>query len=47
MFLLRAFVVWQALMAVEVVHGAIHTLLIAPVVGDVQVRRIGGDLCRG
>jgi hypothetical protein len=46
MFLLRAFVVWLVLMAVEVLHGALRTLLLAPVVGGFQARRIGGDLCQ-
>jgi hypothetical protein len=46
MFLQRSFVVWLVLMAVEVVHGTRHTLLMAPVVGDFLARRIGGDFCR-
>jgi hypothetical protein len=39
-------VVWLALMAVEVVHSTVHTLLMTPVVGNFHARRIGGDLCR-
>jgi hypothetical protein len=36
MFLLRAFVAWLALMAVEVVHSVVRTLLMAPVIGEAR-----------
>jgi hypothetical protein len=43
-FLLRAAVVWLVLMAAEVLHGALRTLLLALMVGDFLAGRIGGDL---
>lgn len=39
-FLLRALAVWLLLMAAETVHGILRTLLLAPLLGDFQARRI-------
>jgi len=38
---IRAFVVWLILMGVEVVHGTLRTIFLAPRVGDLCARRIG------
>jgi hypothetical protein len=38
--ILRGVGVWLVIMAVEVVHGIVRTLLLAPVVGDFRARQI-------
>jgi hypothetical protein len=38
---LRALAVWLVLISVEIVHGTLRTLWLAPHVGDVQSRQIG------
>ena len=40
MFLLRAFAVWLVIMCIEVVHGTLRTLFLAPLVGDFRARQI-------
>jgi hypothetical protein len=40
MFLLRAFVVWLVIIAVETVHGILRTLLLVPMMGDLPARQI-------
>lgn len=40
MYLLRAFIVWLILIAVESVHGTLRELLLAPLVGDFRARQI-------
>lgn len=39
--LLRAFLVWLVIIAVETVHGTLRVLFIAPAVGDFRSRQIG------
>lgn len=39
MFLLRAFVVWLVIIAVESVHGIFRTLLLVPMMGDFPARQ--------
>jgi hypothetical protein len=39
--LLRAFLVWLVIIAVETVHGTLRILFIAPAVGDFRSRQIG------
>jgi len=39
--LLRGFVVWLVIAVTEVLHGALRTLFVAPVVGDLASRQIG------
>ena len=41
MFLLRAFAVWLAIIAVETVHGILRAILLVPLVGDLPARQIG------
>ena len=38
---LRALAVWVVLMGVEVVHGILRTIFLAPIVGDFRSRQIG------
>ena len=38
---LRAFLVWTALMLVEMLHGIVRAIVLVPVVGDVRSRQIG------
>jgi hypothetical protein len=38
---LRAFAIWLLIIGVEIVHGAVRTLYLAPYVGDFQARQIG------
>lgn len=40
MFLLRAFVVWLVIIAVETVHGILRTVLLVPMMGDLPARQI-------
>lgn len=37
---LRAFLVWLVIIAVEAVHGVLRTLLLVPVMGDFPARRV-------
>jgi hypothetical protein len=39
--ILRAFLVWLVIIAVETVHGTLRILFIAPAVGDFRSRQIG------
>lgn len=39
MFLLRAFVVWIVIIGVEMVHGILRTLVLAPLIGDFPSRQ--------
>jgi hypothetical protein len=39
--LLRASAVWVAILALEVVHGVLRTMLLLPIVGDWRARQIG------
>ena len=39
--ILRAFVVWVVIIAVETIHGVIRQTFIAPAVGDLPARQIG------
>lgn len=41
MILMRAFVVWLAIIAVETIHGIIRSLFIAPIMGDLPSRQLG------
>jgi hypothetical protein len=41
MLLLRGIAVWVLIIIVETIHGTLRQLFLAPVVGDVQARRIG------
>ena len=38
---LRAFAIWLLIIGVEIVHGALRMLYLAPYVGDFQARQIG------
>jgi hypothetical protein len=38
---MRAFAVWLLLIAAEVVHGIVRTLVLTPVVGDFRARQLG------
>ena len=40
MFLLRAFLVWLVIIAVETVHGILRTLLLVPIMGDFPARQV-------
>ena len=40
MFLLRAFLVWCIIIAVETVHGILRTLLLVPMMGDFPARQV-------
>src|SRR5579885_1515069 len=40
-YLIRALAVWCVLIGVEVVHGTLRTLLLAPHIGDLPARQIG------
>lgn len=40
MLLLRACAVWLVIMCIEFVHGALRTLLLAPLIGDFLARQI-------
>lgn len=39
--LLRAFATWVAILAIEVLHGVLRTMLLVPIVGDWRARQIG------
>lgn len=41
MLLLRALLVWLAVIAAETVHGVLRGLLLVPLVGDLRARQIG------
>lgn len=41
MLWVRAFVIWVIIIAVESVNGALRTMLLVPVVGDLTARQIG------
>lgn len=41
MFILRALLVWLALIGVETAHGVLRTLLLVPLVGDLPARQVG------
>ena len=38
---IKALFVWLALMAAEVVHGAVRTLWLAPAIGEFRARQVG------
>lgn len=40
MILIRALTIWLLIILVESVHGAIRQILIAPLIGDFQARRL-------
>jgi hypothetical protein len=40
MFLLRAFAVWLLIMCIEVVHGTLRTIFLAPLIGDFLARQL-------
>ena len=39
--LLRAFLVWLVIIAVETIHGILRGVLLVPIVGDIPARQIG------